>query len=450
MGFVREVELGPSFAAVRACLDYFGYLPAVYRAQSLAPRLLEAEITLATAVLFEDSALSQRQKERLLLSMAASEGNVKSATTHYEMLRVLGEPERQIDRILSGYRNSDLPPAEIDLLDFALKLYLNGTSSRADIIHLNHRGWTDQMVLETVLLAAWARFESCVAAGVGASPDFPPISIAQGSFVREIASAGPEIEPGPYLVMAEVSADGFAPFAVLREHLGFVPNIFRAQSGYPKAVEAEVEAIRLLLFAEEHLARIQKEQIVLVLSAAKRNTYFVTLHSEVLAGLGVQPEAADRTALEHRRAGLSEANVALLDFALKLADQASAFGLADVARLRTYGYTDEQILETIAVTGLTSFLNIVQFGIGAVPDFKPRIALQTVPAKIANLLELPDRRIEGSLSTDPDAETVRRVQDGDANAFEDSSPGTAVASTARYSEFWAMKKRLAMPCRIHL
>jgi RNA polymerase sigma-70 factor, ECF subfamily len=421
MGFVREVELGPSFAPVRACLDYFGYLPALYRAQSLAPRLIEAEVALATAILFEESALSHRQKERLLLALASAEGNGNSATTHYEVLRLLGEPEDQVDRILSGYRHSDQPPAEIELLDFALKLYRNGTSvSRADIMYLKHRGWTDQMVLETVLLTAWAKFESCVAAGVGASADFPPISIPQrGALAGKAVSAGPEIEPGPYLVMAERNPDRLAPFAVLREHLGFVPNIFRAQSGYPKAAEAEVQAIRLLVFAEEHLTRIQKEQILLAVSAANRNTYFVTLHSEVLAGLGVSLEAVGRIVLEHRRAGLTDANLALVEFALKLADRPSAFGLQDFARLRTHGYADEQILEAIAVTGLTSFLNILQFGIGAVPDFKPRIALQAAPAKIANLLELPDRPTEGSLSTDPDAEAVARVQNGDPDAFED-------------------------------
>ena len=421
MGFVREVELGASFAPVGACLDYFGYLPAVYRAQSLAPRLIEAEIALATAILFQESALSHRQKERLLLVLAAAEGNGNSATTHYEMLRLLGEPEDQIDRILSGYRHSDLTPAEVELLDFALKLCLNGTSvSRADIIDLNQRGWTDESVLETVLLTAWAKFESCVAAGVGASPDFPPIAIPQrGAFVPLAASAAQDIEPGPYLAATELNPDRFAPFVVLREHLGFIPNVFRAQGGCPKAIEAEVEALGLVLFAEEYLTRIQKEQILLVVSAAHRNTYFVAVHSEVLGALGVPLEAADRIALEHRRAGLNEANVALLDFALKLADQPSAFGLQDFARLRTHGYADEQILEAIVITALTSFLNTIQFGIGAVPDFEPRIALQTPPAKIANLLGPPNSPTEGSLSTDPDAEAVARVQNGDSDAFED-------------------------------
>jgi hypothetical protein len=56
------------------------------------------------------------------------------------MLRILGEPEDQIDQILSDYVHSDLPPAEVELRDFALKLCLNGLSvSRAEITDLNRR-----------------------------------------------------------------------------------------------------------------------------------------------------------------------------------------------------------------------------------------------------------------------------------------------------------------------
>jgi RNA polymerase sigma-70 factor (ECF subfamily) len=420
MGFIREVELGASFAPVVACRDYFGYVPAVYRAQSLLPRLIEAEIALATAILFQDSALSHRQKERLLLALAVAEGNANSAITHYEMLRILGEPEDQIDRILSDYVRSDLPPAEVELLDFALKLCLNGLSvSRAEVTDLNRRGWTDEFVLETVLLTAWAKFESCITAGVGASPDFPPISIHQrGAFAPQMASIGRNMEAGPYLTAPELEPHRFAPFGVLREHLGFIPNVFRAQSGRPKVIEAEVGAIRLLLFAEEHLTRIQKEQILIAVSAANYNTYFVAVYSETLAALGVPPETADRIALEHWHAGLNEANVALLDFTLKLAGEPSAIAIEDWARLRTHGYADEQILEAVVTTALTNFLNTVQVGIGAVPDFEPRIALPRAPAKIANLLGPKDRPSRGGLAIDPEAEAVARVQNGDSDAFE--------------------------------
>src|ERR1041384_2884782 len=155
MGFAREVGLVPSSAPLEACRDYFGYIPAVYRVQSLLPRLLEAEIGIEAAIVYRESPLSHRQKERLLLALASAEGNADRATTHYEMLRLFGEPEAQIDQILSEYRHGGLSPAEVELLGFALKLCSNGPAiSAADTDNLKGYRWTDEVILEAVLIAA--------------------------------------------------------------------------------------------------------------------------------------------------------------------------------------------------------------------------------------------------------------------------------------------------------
>src|SRR5215468_5361923 len=100
MGFAREAELDPSFAPLVACRDYYGYIPAIYRAQGILPALLQAEIGLEASILYEDSALTHRQKERLLLMLAFTEGRIGIATMHYEALRLLGESDTGLDRFL--------------------------------------------------------------------------------------------------------------------------------------------------------------------------------------------------------------------------------------------------------------------------------------------------------------------------------------------------------------
>ena len=72
MGFAREVEFAPESQPLKACRDYFGYIPAVYRAQSLLPRLLEAEIGLEAAILYRKAALSHRHKDRLAQALACA------------------------------------------------------------------------------------------------------------------------------------------------------------------------------------------------------------------------------------------------------------------------------------------------------------------------------------------------------------------------------------------
>jgi hypothetical protein len=41
-----------------------------------------------------------------------------------------------------------------------------------------------------------------------------------------------------------------------------------------------------------------------------------------------------------------------------------------VESLRTYGFTEQQILEAVVIVGFAKFANVVAFGLGTVPDFR--------------------------------------------------------------------------------
>ncbi len=94
MGFFREVELGVSFAPFSAFREHFGFVPSLFRCQSLLPGLVEAEGSLVASILFKDRSLSRQQKERLLLVLAAANRNSYCATMHYQMLCLLGSSTR--------------------------------------------------------------------------------------------------------------------------------------------------------------------------------------------------------------------------------------------------------------------------------------------------------------------------------------------------------------------
>jgi RNA polymerase sigma-70 factor (ECF subfamily) len=421
MGFLREVELGVSFAPFSAFREHFGFVPSLFRCQSLLPRLVEAETGLLASILFKDRSLSRQQKERVLLVLAVANRDSYSATMHYQMLCLFGEPEERLDQLLSDYRHTDLPAADVALLQFALKLNADGPSiSRSDVTEVNSFGWTDGTVHEVVLVVAWAKFISCLSTGVGASLDFEAVPLpAAAPFDPPAGFESDADRDGPHIGGPDFKADTFEPFAFLRERFGFIPNVLRAQSLRPDVIEAEVEAIRVLLLTDDHLTPLQKERILLVISAANRNTYFVAVHSEVLRTLGVAPDDANKIAVEHGQAGLGAKDAALLDFSLKLALEPLEFGSEDLVPLRIHGFTDEQILEAIVVTSFTNFLNTLQFGLGAKADFPPRHVFLPISKKVANLLAAEPRPTERSGTSDPDAEAVARVQGGDVDAFED-------------------------------
>lgn len=210
--------------------------------------------------------------------------------------------------------------------------------------------------------------------------------------------------------------------STLKRNFGLIPKVFRGQLLRPDLVGSEVQFLDLLLFKSGALTRLQKEFILLSVSAENNNSYFPALHSRTLQFLGVRPEQSQQVTIDHRNANLSEAEVVLIDFARKLASQPHSFSNTDIELLRRSSFSDEQILEAVLMVGLTQFLNTVQFGCGTEPDFKPSV---TFPLKEVNppagserpILEQP--LTDESVPDDPDLEIVHRVKDGDTNAFEE-------------------------------
>ena len=65
MSLIPKVALPHSFPAYETFRDHFGFVPAIFRAQSLLPRVIEAEAQLVAAVLLAPGALTRVQKKPL-------------------------------------------------------------------------------------------------------------------------------------------------------------------------------------------------------------------------------------------------------------------------------------------------------------------------------------------------------------------------------------------------
>jgi RNA polymerase sigma-70 factor, ECF subfamily len=208
----------------------------------------------------------------------------------------------------------------------------------------------------------------------------------------------------------------------LKRNFGMAPRVYRAQLLRPDLVHAQVQLLDRLLFGKGALSRVQKEFILLAVSAENQNSYFAALHCQTLQFLGVKPDQSQRVATDHRAANLSEEDVVLLDFARKLTANPQSFTELDVEALRTSNFSEAQILEAVLMVGLTQFLNCIQTGLGIEPDFKPRI---TFSPKEVNPAVASERRISEAdspgdfVSDDPDFEIVARVRHGDTDAFEE-------------------------------
>lgn len=418
MSYFTAIDPGEAFEPFLAFDRSFGFVPNLVRAQALLPRVIEVEAAIICAILETEGALSRTRKESLLLVVAAAERNAYCVTAHWEVLRSLGVPGSHVGRLVSDHHLAGLSVAETALLDFALLLAERPTAvGRDDIEHLRRLGFGDEAILEAILVTALSRFLCALSAGLGAEPDFDPKPLPPPGAPRrwgcDFAPAG-IVEAGPgYLRRVERTAEDLPPFAFFRDRFGFIPDIFRAQTLRPDVLEAEARAVAAILLSEDVLARRQKEFMLLAISAANLNTYCVAVHCEMLRLLGVSEEDSDRVVVDHHRAGLSAADEALLDFALKLALRPSEMKREDLEALRGRGFSETQVLEAVVMTALTQFLNTLQMGLGTNPDVPPRRVFAPAGAPGAGGGET-----EESIPGD-EAALLARLRAGDPAAYED-------------------------------
>ncbi len=173
-----------------------------------------------------------------------------------------------------------------------------------------------------------------------------------------------------YLREGNLNESNYPLFADIKSQFGFVPNFYRAQTTRPDLLESQAQLVNALLINERALSRKQKEYVFLVCSAANLSTYCVTAHCEIVRMLGIEGPEPEQIAVDYAATNLPMATKALLGFAIKLNNQPTRIKKDDVDGLRTFGYNDEQIMETVLIVGLAKFANYVSFGLGTVPDFQ--------------------------------------------------------------------------------
>jgi len=160
----------PPFSMVR---KEFGFIPNFYRVQSSRRDLIEAEMGLVETMLIKEGALSRRHKEYVFLVCSAANLSTYCVTAHCEIVRLLGIKGPEPEEVAIDHSSTDISPADKALLDFALELSRKPTRiGPAQIDALRDVGYTDDQIMEAVLVVGLAKFANYAAFGLGTVPDF--------------------------------------------------------------------------------------------------------------------------------------------------------------------------------------------------------------------------------------------------------------------------------------
>ena len=104
------------------------------------------------------------------------------------------------------------------------------------------------------------------------------------------------------------------------------------------------------------------------LAAARRlrSSYCCLAHGSVLAQRFGEP--VREIALDHRAAGLDEVDVAVMDLAELVVDDATSIGDDDLRRLRSLGLSEAEIMDVVLAASARCFFSKTLDALGVLPD----------------------------------------------------------------------------------
>jgi RNA polymerase sigma-70 factor (ECF subfamily) len=121
----------------------------------------------------KDGALTRRQKEYIFLACSADNLSTYCVTAHCEIVRMLGIEGPEPEQIALDHTVSDIPASDKALLDLAVKMNNHPKDvGPEDIDELRRHGFSDQHILEMVIMVGLTKFSNFVAFGLGTVPDF--------------------------------------------------------------------------------------------------------------------------------------------------------------------------------------------------------------------------------------------------------------------------------------
>ncbi len=159
----------------------------------------------------------------------------------------------------------------------------------------------------------------------------------------------------------------------VQEKAGFIPNGFLGFARRPAEWRAFFAYHDALMDPESagrtsHLTKGDREMIVTTTSAANQCLYCVVAHGAILRIYEKKPFVADQVAVNHRKADITPRQRAMLDFAMKVCQEAHEISDADFEALQAHGFDDEDAWDIAAITAFFGLSNRMASFAGMQPN----------------------------------------------------------------------------------
>jgi uncharacterized peroxidase-related enzyme len=147
--------------------------------------------------------------------------------------------------------------------------------------------------------------------------------------------------------------------------LGYVPNYTSGFCLRPNMMEAWG---KLNATISGNMDRRRCELVMLAAAQALKSSYCALAYGQLLRNEFYSAEELEAIARDYHDAGLEAVDVAVMDFAQKVAVDATTVAQQDIDELRGHGLTDQEIFDVITAAAARAFFTKVLTAAGVQPD----------------------------------------------------------------------------------
>ena len=143
----------------------------------------------------------------------------------------------------------------------------------------------------------------------------------------------------------------------VQEKSGFIPNVFLTLAFRPDEFRAFFAYHDALMERDGGLSKAEREMIVVATSSANSCHYCVIAHGAILRIRAKNPQIADQIAVNYRKADITPRQRAMLDFAMKVSQEAHLVSEADFTGLAAHGFSDDDAWDIAAISAFFALSN---------------------------------------------------------------------------------------------
>ena len=143
----------------------------------------------------------------------------------------------------------------------------------------------------------------------------------------------------------------------VQEKSGFIPNVFLALAHRPDEFRAFFSYHDALMNKESGLSKGEREMIVVATSGLNSCIYCVVAHGAILRIREKNSLIADQIATNYRKANISERQLAMLDFAVKVSRGANEVSEEDTQTLTQHGFSEQDVWDIGSIAAFFALSN---------------------------------------------------------------------------------------------